>query len=104
LGSASNGYHNVFPNVTELSGIHSSDSQRRVSRSVHKCTSPVRIWLTDHLSLQKLESVLTEVSWLMFMLDSGLEIVVDIEVLDLDLELDRDIEGEESGSGPWSEK
>ena len=60
--------------------------------------------LTDHLSLQKLESVLTEVSWLMFMLDSGLEMVVDIEVLDLDLELDRESEGEESGSGPWSEK
>ena len=60
--------------------------------------------ITDHLSLQKLESVLTEVSWLMFMLDSGLEIVVDIEVLDLDLELDRESEGEESGSGPWSEK
>ena len=40
----------------------------------------------------------------MFMLDSGLEMVVDIEVLDLDLELDRDIEGEERGSGPWSEK
>lgn len=56
------------------------------------------------MSLQKLESVLTEVSWLMFMLDSGLEMVVDIEVLDLDLELDRESEGEESGSGPWSEK
>ena len=56
------------------------------------------------MSLQKLESVLTEVSWLMFMLDSGLEMVVDIEVLDLDLELDRESEGEERGSGPWSEK
>ena len=104
MGFASNGYHNVFPSVTELIRIHSSESQRRVSRSVHKLPSPVRIGLTDHLSLQKLESVLTEVSWLMFMLDSGLEMVVDIEVLDLDLELDRESEGEERGSGPGSEK
>ena len=56
------------------------------------------------MSLQKLESVL--VSWLMFMLDSGLETVVDMEDLDLDLELDSE-PGEdraESGSGPWSAK
>ena len=56
------------------------------------------------MSLQKLESVL--VSWLMFMLDSGLETVVDMEDLDLDLELDSEPgeDNAERGSGPWSAK
>jgi len=62
-----------------------------------------------HLSL-KLESVVTDVSWLRFMLESGLEMeerseerVVDMLVLDLDSE-DRDRVGEDRGSGPWSAK
>ena len=104
MGFASNGYHTVFPSVTELSGLLKLVHLDTFINSPSEESFQMSAQNQDHLSLQKLESVLTEVSWLMFMLDSGLEIVVDIEVLDLDLELDRESEGEVSGSGPWSEK